>query len=131
MIDIDKNYKKEMQFYDKKIGTKENFNKVIEEIKKVGKFKVKLDDFYTDENKILGLTHFYSNSADITFCFHNFYGIDGKADISNYLKGINYTLDLWIAYDNISFEELEAAYKDIKIIKKIIDKIIGVDKNDK
>ena len=141
MIDIDERYKKdweflkdnfskEMEYYDKNIGTKENFNKIIEEVKKVKNFRVVLDNFYSDKDKILGLTHFVTDSAEISFCFYDFYGIDGRVNMSDYLKGINYNLDLWVTYDTIPFDELEAAYKDIKKIKKIIDKVIGVGKNE-
>lgn len=46
MIDIDEKYKKdwkflkdnfskEMEYYNKNIGTKENFNRIIEEVKKI------------------------------------------------------------------------------------------------
>ena len=141
MIDIDEkyekdlkflkdNFSKEMEYYNKNIGTKENFNRIIEEVKKIKRFKVVLDNFYTDENKILGLTHFYTDSAEIIFCFYNFYGPDARVNMRDYLKGINYNLDLWLTYDAIPFDELEAAYKDIKKIKNIIDKVIGVDKNE-
>ena len=80
MTDIDKqyqedieflknNYSKEMQEYEK-IGNKKNFNEIINRVKKLEKYKVELDSFYSEENKIFGLTHFSLDAGEIVFQFY-------------------------------------------------------------
>lgn len=134
MTDIDKqyqedieflknNYSKEVQEYEK-IGNKKNFNEIINRVKKLEKYKVELDSFYSEENKIFGLTHFSSDAGEMTFQFHDFYGLDARVDMKHYLEGKRYNLDLWFEYDIVDFESLEAAYIGMKEIKKIIDDVI-------
>ena len=134
MTDIDKqhqedmeylkeNYSKEMQEYEK-IGTKKNFNEIINRVKKLEKYKVELDSFYSEENKIFGLTHFSSDAGEIVFQFYDFYGFDARVDMEHYLEGKKYSLDLWFEYDIVDFESLETAYIGMKEIKKIIDDVI-------
>lgn len=121
---LEENHSKEMQEYEK-IGNRDNFNKIIEKLEKLSKYKVALDDFYSDENKILGLTHISSYAGELVFKFHDFYGLDAKADMQNYLEGKKYTLEVWFEYDIVDFETLEIAYKAMKEIKEIIDEVIG------
>ena len=45
--------------------------------------------------------------------------------MKDYLKGRKYNLELWAGFDIVDFETLEAAYKDMKEIKEIIDEVIG------
>ena len=134
MTDIDKqyqedieflknNYSKEMQEYEK-IGNRGNFNKIIDRVRKLNKYEIELDSFYSDEDKILGLTHFSSDAGKITFQFHDFYSFDAKVDMEHYLEGKKYNLDLWFEYDIVDFETLEIAYKAMKEIKGIIDEVI-------
>ena len=94
---LEENHSKEMQEY-KKIGNRDNFNKIIEKLEKLSKYKVALDDFY---------------------------GLDAKAEMRDYLEGKKYTLEVWFEYDIVDFEMLEAAYKAMKEIKEIIDEVIG------
>jgi hypothetical protein len=112
-----------MQEYEK-IGNKKNFNEIINRVKKLEKYKVELDSFYSEENKIFRLTHFSSDAGEITFQFHDFYGLDARVDMKHYLEGKRYNLDLWFEYDIVDFESLEAAYIGMKEIKKIIDDVI-------
>ena len=121
---LEENHSKEMQEYEK-IGNRDNFNKFIEKLEKLSRYKVTLDDFYSDENKILGLTHISSYAGELVFKFHDFYGLDAKADMQDYLEGKKYTLEVWFEYDIVDFEMLEAAYKAMKEIKEIIDEVIG------
>ncbi len=134
MTDIDKqhqedieylkeNYSKEMQEYEK-IGNKKNFSEIINRVKKLEKYKVELDSFYSEENKIFGLTHFSSDAGEIVFQFYDFYGLDARVDMEHYLEGKKYSLDLWFEYDIVDFESLETAYIGMKEIKKIIDDVI-------
>ena len=135
MTDIDKqyqedieflknNYSKEMQEYEK-IGNRDNFNKIIDGVRKLNKYEIELDSFYSDEDKILGITQFNIHGITIYFNFHDFDGFDAKEDMEDYLKGKKYNLELWLGYDIADFETLEIAYKAMKEVKKIIDDVIG------
>ena len=135
MTDIDKqyqedieflknNYSKEMQEYEK-IGNRDNFNKIIDGVRKLNKYEIELDSFYSDEDKILGITQFNIHGITIYFNFHDFYGLDAKAEMRDYLKDKKYNLELWLGYDIADFETLENTYKAMKEIKGIIDEVIG------
>ena len=134
MTDIDKqyqedieflknNYSKEMQEYEK-IGNRDNFNKIIDVVRKLNKYEIELDSFYSDEDKILGITQFHIYDITMYFNFHDFCGFDAKADMEDYLKGKKYNLELWLGYDIADFETLENSYKAMKEVKKIIDDVI-------
>lgn len=141
MIDINKkyqedikylkeNYSKEIEEYEK-IGNKDNFNKIIGRVKKLNKYIVELDSFYSDEDKILGITNFNINEIRIYFNFHDFYGFDARADMDRYLEGKKYNLDMCFKCEFIDFEVLETAYKCMSEIKNIIDNVIsGGNKNE-
>ena len=135
MTDIDKQYQedieylkenhsKEIQEYEK-IGNRDNFNKIIDRVKKLNKYEVELDSFYSDKDKILGLTQFNIEGITIYFNFHDFYVLDARADMEDYLEGKKYNLELWAGFDIVDFETLEIAYKAMKEIKEIIDEVIG------
>lgn len=142
MIDINKKYQEDMKYLKEnhskeikeyeKIGNRENFNKIIHRVKKLNKYLVELDSFYSDEDKILGITNFNTDELRIYFKFYDFYDFDARADIEKYLEGEKYSLDMCFKCDFIDFKILETAYKCMSEIKNIIDDVIsGGSKNER
>lgn len=121
---LEENHAKEIENYEKYFN-KEVFNKIIEKIKS-SDLKVTFDNFYDDDNKILGNTMIFDDKNDgkIYFKLFDFNSFDGIDDMECYLKGELYYLEINLPYDILSYNELKESFEFINKVKNIIDSVL-------
>ena len=121
--EITNKYSKEIKEYEK-IATNENFEKIIEKIKKIGKYEVEFDEHPSSEYRMYGINTIENEYIKIYFSFFDFYDFDSKANMEDYLKGQKCKLDCVFDEDFIEYETLKGGYESFCEIKKIIDEVI-------
>lgn len=121
--EITNKYSKEIKEYEK-IATNENFEKIIEKIKKLGKYEMEFDEHPFFEYRMYGINTIENEYVRIYFSFFDFYDFDSKTNMEDYLKGQKYKLDCVFDEDFIEYETLKGGHESFCEIKKIIDEVI-------